>query len=439
MQIQEILDNLCPQPQIQRRSLNFIGSAWKWIAGNPDHDDLTLLTNQINNVLTNNNKQVIINELYKERINNITQITNEILKTFHEEDSVQERLIIESQNKIRMIKEELVNIKYAIHWAKAGIINSMIVSKKDISLVRNTLDRENLPYSSNEEALELASIKILSNSTFLLYVITFPITKKETYQKLLIRPIKKDKIINKINFNVILKCKQTILGLTKDCKSCNNVAICKQDSILDIRHSTCIPHLLQSHNSTCVTINNHHIPTSEEIEPGIIYLNQYNNTIVFGNTSRRLEGTFLIKFHNETIKINNRLFTSKEESTLHPVPAITQPKPTILELQEYLSLEMLKELHINNTEKLQLLQSEKRIHQWTTYGIISLVASLLIMIIANKTKRTSRVIIHQEPKEKQQKIAHANQDEILTIPKPSAQTILTNPEGGNTEKRISKL
>jgi len=35
-----------------KRSINWIGSAWKYVAGNPDHDDLAMIENNINNLIT---------------------------------------------------------------------------------------------------------------------------------------------------------------------------------------------------------------------------------------------------------------------------------------------------------------------------------------------------------------------------------------------------
>lgn len=58
------------------RSINWIGSAWKFLAGNPDHDDLTMIENNLNSLITNNNDQVIVNKQLQSRINNLTTISN---------------------------------------------------------------------------------------------------------------------------------------------------------------------------------------------------------------------------------------------------------------------------------------------------------------------------------------------------------------------------
>jgi len=47
-----------------------IGSAWKYIAGSPDHEDLVMIEESLNNLATKNNEQIIINNQLQDRINN---------------------------------------------------------------------------------------------------------------------------------------------------------------------------------------------------------------------------------------------------------------------------------------------------------------------------------------------------------------------------------
>lgn len=186
-QIEELLIRI--KPHKAKRSLDFIGSAWKWIAGNPDHEDFEIIKNRMNNVLENNNKQVIINQLYNERINNVTNIVNELNNAIKHESKVIDQFITNIQYKIKIVKEELTNINYAIHWAKSGIVNSLILSKAEVKLAIEMLSKKYLPYATIEEALSFSTVKIFSNSSCLLYVVYVPVTKVEIYEKLLIKPV----------------------------------------------------------------------------------------------------------------------------------------------------------------------------------------------------------------------------------------------------------
>uniref|UniRef100_A0A0K8WA11 Retrovirus-related Env polyprotein from transposon gypsy n=1 Tax=Bactrocera latifrons TaxID=174628 RepID=A0A0K8WA11_BACLA len=88
-----------------RRSLDFIGSAWKWIAGNPDHADYNILMEKINNVLESNNRQLIINKLTNAKINEVIDNTNKISKVVKEKEEVANDLILQIKFKLEIIRK----------------------------------------------------------------------------------------------------------------------------------------------------------------------------------------------------------------------------------------------------------------------------------------------------------------------------------------------
>ena len=359
-QVDNLLRNL--KPHRAKRSLNFIGTAWKWIAGNPDHEDFEIIKDKINNVLKNNNKQVIINQLHNDRINNLTDITNKILQTIKKDDNFNDRIALSIQYKLKLIKEELINIRYAIHWAKSGIISSMILTKSEVKLATDILENEKLPYSTPEEALDFAEVKIITSQFCLFYIVYIPLTTDEMFEKLLLKPIKRHHVINSITSNEILRNNENMFGIVKDCKSFNYLTICKHINLINIRNSTCIPNLLKSLNSTCNIINNQHVPTVEEISQGVLLVNQFHGNINIDNIPQKLSGTFLIKFHNVTVSIEEKSYKSKERTSLQVLPAILQPTTYEKQYRELMSLEMMKELQINNTNQIDLLHTEKTIH-----------------------------------------------------------------------------
>lgn len=204
-QIQNLIHNL--KPQKTKRSLNFIGTAWKWIAGNPDHDDYVTIKRKTNNLLVNSNNQIIINSLHNERINNLTKITNEIEAMIKENKNTNKNILSEIQYKFRIVKEELQNINLAIHWAKLGIVNSLILSKKEINIAIRKLSKENIPFATIEEALNFAEIKVITNSVSILYIVNIPITDYNVYEQILIKPVKRNGIAIEINYKQIIKNK----------------------------------------------------------------------------------------------------------------------------------------------------------------------------------------------------------------------------------------
>lgn len=391
------------KPRRQTRSLNFIGSAWKWIAGNPDHDDFEIIEDKINNALRNNNKQVIINKVTIQRINEITKVTNNLIELLKINNNSLIDLATNLKYKLEIIKEEVTNVEYAVQWAKAGLINSFILSNTEINITKEIFERSKIPYVNLDEALEFAAAKIASNDTTLIYIVSIPTTKVETCKVNLIKAVKRKEIINKIHFEKVLICEKTIYGIKKECKTVNDLTICNDKQILDISNDNCIYNLLKSKIPACMKINNRHLPNVEEISPGILFLNQFNNTISVNNDKLKLFGSFVIKYHNLTIEIDNKKYINKEISTSNPLPAIVQPNSLINNYEELLTLEMMKELHVNNTENIKLIENQNS-KSFITNISLSTIAFILIILLtikifAPKFRKTIKLNVSEAPKE----------------------------------------
>lgn len=417
LQIIELINGL--KPRREKRSLNFLGSTWKWIAGTPDHDDLITIKSKLNNLLENNNKQIIINKIHNDRVNEITNITNQILENIKNRSIIDNQSVTQIQYKLKLIKEEITNIKYAVHWAKLGIINPILLSQDEIKILTNILDTDHLPYTSTEEALDFSETKIITNGSCLFYIIRIPLTNENIYDNLMIKPIKTNNYVNQIEYNNILISKNEIYGIVKNCYNINFLTICKEENIVNIKNSTCIPKLLTSNNSTCKVNNHQHIPTIEEIDEGIILLNQFNGSITIDNKQQILIGTYLIKFHDTTITINGRNFSSKEISKFRILPPILQPENVRKEFQEHLSLELLKEIHINNTEQLELLKEDKLLDRFVSYSSVTLISIIaVIIVVVLCAKKRNKIIINTERKDVLTKEGGNKPDENPNPPEP---------------------
>lgn len=382
----------------KKRSLDFIGSAWKWLAGSPDHGDYNILVDKINNVLKNNNDQVIINKMTTDRVNEIINITNTISKFIKEDNNTKQDLINKIKYKLETIKEELINIAYAIHWSKVNVINSYILSENEIRITEKLLENEKLPYININEALEFSNIKIAANNDCLIYIVSLPTTDKEICNKLEIRAVKHSLNINKIKFNSIAQCPKQIFGIKNNCKDYNNLAICSKKDIEDISNSTCIPLLLRSKPANCTKINNEHIESIEEINSDVIFLNSYEGNININNETMILNGTFLIKHFNETIELNNKKYFSKVTTASKPLPAIFQKTINPDKLEEILSLKMLKALHINGTKNIELLQTKNNVFFSINISCFIIMLCLILIFILKKHKSKSTIVINNETK-----------------------------------------
>lgn len=363
-------------PTRTKRSIDALGTAWKWVAGTPDHEDFKIISDQMNNLLENNNRQVIINRLIEDKLNDLVNRTNVITNALRSYDQMKTDISNLLQMKLKIIKEELINVDYAIQWSKAGIINSFILSELEMKITKDFFEEQKMPYVNIIEAIEYGEVKIASNGLTLIYIINLPKTNEENCKRLIVKTVKKNNSILKIPTNNVIACKDSIFEIISECKLFDEISICKSSNINNITNNKCLPNLLTGQPSICTRNNAQHIPLVEEISSGILLLNSYNGSISIDEKVTTIRGTFLIKFHNVIIKIDGRTYENKQISLANPLPAIIQPGNITAVFEEILSLKMLKEMHSLNTKEIIALQTKYRTGIFSVVGI-----GLLILIL----------------------------------------------------------
>lgn len=124
-------------------------------------------------------------------------------------------------------------------------------------------------------------------------------------------------------------------------------------------------------------VNNRHIPTVQELLPGTILLNKFSGKILISKESYDLNGTYLIKFHNETLKVNGKTFVFSEISLSRPLPAVVQPISNNPRVERTLTLELIGEMIANNTEAIELLNIESKVGD--AINIFLVISMIIIM------------------------------------------------------------
>lgn len=74
------------------------------------------------------------------------------------------------QNQVRLIKEEIVNIKYAIQWAKINVINTLLLNEFELNEVNKIFQKNNNTSLSIEEMQEFVDVSVLHNKTAIIYI-----------------------------------------------------------------------------------------------------------------------------------------------------------------------------------------------------------------------------------------------------------------------------
>ena len=80
--LQELNTNIHQiKPTSRGKRWDKLGTAWKWIAGNPDAQDLRIINSSMNDLITENNKQYQINNQVNLRLQTLTSTVNKMVET----------------------------------------------------------------------------------------------------------------------------------------------------------------------------------------------------------------------------------------------------------------------------------------------------------------------------------------------------------------------
>ncbi|XP_075157849.1 uncharacterized protein LOC142231114 [Haematobia irritans] len=245
-----------------------------------------------------------------------------------------------------------------MQWAKADIVNTFILSKTEIEEINKVLLIYDIPVYNIEELLSFASVKIVTNKKEILYILSIPITLKDACKTFLVKAIKYGNVIDKIEHDNILECQNQLFGIKNQCKKYYDLTICKEDNLIELKDDYCVAKLFRNRVGNCTQVNNEHVPAIEEVGSDIIFLNKYEGTITANEEQVALNGTFLIRHCNVTIEINGKQYSSKEITGNKPLPAFLQQRGSERNIEEVISLEFLKELHVKNTKWLSSLEDK---------------------------------------------------------------------------------
>lgn len=262
------IENLEEQLQEHRnkRALNFLGSAVKFITGMPDHDDFIKMEEAINSLINNNEKQRLVNSRFERLI--------ELLQG-HESEN---HLIIEQ------VYEQLLLLVRTINAAKN---NEYLSESLDMNDIREIVQHElsSIPIIS---VMEYADVHIARTKDTFIAIYKYPILNNKC-KLFKVTPIsfRHGKIQTD---NQVAQCNKDYVRVDK-CRNFAGINICQTKNETD----TCILPLLDNRDSKCTVIQEYNDDLLE-IEEGFILLNG-NHTVDNITTT----GVTLVTYTNQVI------------------------------------------------------------------------------------------------------------------------------------------
>lgn len=404
------------QPNRGKRSINWIGSAWKWIAGTPDAYDFDKLLTKQNELIENSNRQILINRNIINSSNKMIDNFNQILEQL--KDKTNENLAQTLFNKLLILKEEIDEITNAIHWAKKGIINTKILGKGELDQIMHEMDT--LPYGNTAEALNYAAPSVAIKERLILYIVSIPLTSKKEYNHLILKSVTNQMKRIVLDHNHVLASKEEYYTINKECESFRDISICNQDNIVKLPKESCIPKLINGINANCTYAYNTN-PIIEQINENLIFVDNYEGKLIneCENQTKYLNGTYLIKLKNCSIDFGNQKFISKQIKSYQPLPSIFQTNLS----QSNIKMNM-DQLHLQNIKQIKdikSINSHSLINYIVLYLIIGVTITIIIIWIV-KTKNNK--IVNSIPQIPQKSLPLST----LNIPLPNPSDNPTDPD-----------
>lgn len=366
------------------RSINFIGSALKVIAGTPDADDFENLRLNQKQLIDSNNRQIEINTKLQIKIETLTNAINTIIKNTKKEQIDTGNLFEILLARNRMILMDLQNLILSVALAKLNIVNPTILDQEDLKLLNDSEQYTNVSIS---DLISVSSIKVILSEEFLYFIIKYP-RPQQLCKKITVFPVPHSgKILQLSITNTVADCGNQTYSV-HSCQRTLSSSFCKI-----IRNSTCAQQLIYGTVAHCNTQYNNLEPVIE-VDDGIIIINDATvNINESAHRERKINGTYLIAFEN-SITINGSLFVNKNNVQNRKPGTPTFPMINVTEHKNILSLPLLHEMNIENLRYIGELQKETKDRPVLVGGItfaLFMACYLVVLTTGRLMKRRRQV------------------------------------------------
>ncbi|XP_055619049.1 uncharacterized protein LOC129764211 [Toxorhynchites rutilus septentrionalis] len=364
-------------PVRRHKRWNSLGTAWKFLAGSPDANDLKIINSSINNLISNNNEQIKINREINLQLKEAIFKTKKAIEVFNVGSA--EMYCTKMLFHLNFLSEKIGLIIDTIMLAKLGIVNEQILSSKEIEILIADLARENVTVHTAVQATNYATTSVASNNLEIALIIKMPKLDPRTFSKVRLVPIIHENKRIHIPDQLFLFHNEEIYQIS----SIEPTVFDLHETHLE--NTTCIPNLLKGKLAICNFTSN---PIEEEIfflDEQHILVNTIKNftlSLNCGITGRNLSGSYVIFFNNCQIYINNVLYSKRVKSL--PGNPIQLPLDGI-EVKKHqeilnISLEHLHNLHMETRKELDVIRLSTDSIQWPAWSIIGGAVSLPCMI-----------------------------------------------------------
>lgn len=369
-----------PNLRNRQKRWDLLGTTWKWLAGNPDAEDLRIINSTMDEIIEQNNEQFKINNKINKRFEQLVKTVNELTNKSNNETAMNltEFEMIRTIINIDIVNKILEDIQDAITGSKITLPNNKLLSAKEIIIIESLLLEDGVNIEIPDDALKYVTPKIVINNYTLLYIIEVPKLEKTMSAVIQITPLVINNTILEKYPNYLIKSNQKLFTTSNP----NNYV--QRYSHITEFNDDCIKPLIIGRKSKCHVIP-HPNSTIHLIEENKLILNNANNTPIDSNCGpdkQNLTGNFIITFYNCTVKILNLKLSSYEiKSNTQELERIFQDLQLITNSSKSPEIELIEEEMVHNRKKLEHIYLKQFEHQNWIRSLGGVSTTLIICII----------------------------------------------------------
>lgn len=381
-----------------KRAINILGSAVKFITGNLDAEDLKIINSDLSDLKKNgnlytkqNNRQIKINTKFENRLElinkQIRDQENFIRKIIKQEDSnfsENQKILLTLQ--LDSFLEKLKSIEYATMLAKVNIINPFILTAREKSIIIKEMLDQGLEVNNLDDASSYLTTTVIHRKSSIIICVNVPKLLPDSFIRITIEPLPRLNKTVKLIHHDVFKDQQRILAITSPCHEINKVTICERGQLVEIKDHLCEAPLLKGKPGQCPLIEKPPKVEIKMIAPGTLLVVNVHQDVNINSTcginTRPLTGIHLITFHNCSLFVNNQLFENYELWFDHPIIHPIQPGHIgAANIERSINLTELQELHMKNRQHLELVDFKNEVGFTALSSIIILIIVVLVFVV----------------------------------------------------------
>lgn len=363
------------------RSIDIIGSVWKWIGGSPDAQDLHIINNTMNTLIENNNIQYRVNQQLGQRIKTLT---NEVRKLI-EDKQTNELIIDEIDTLTTIINIETINkileeIQEAITLSKVSVTSNKMLSTREIYMIKRILEDQGVVINLPDEAITYVTPKIAANDETLLYILLVPELQKEEAKVIQLFSLNNNNSTINNYPKYLVKNKDVLYTTTQP-----NEYV-QKDSFITRFTDECILPIIMGTSSHCTT-RPEYSTAADFIADNLLLINNARGqemTSSCGPDNRSLHGNFLITFSNCSVTFINETFTANETTTkaslMYGATYNIKTNRSLLE-NDLESLDTRTLINRKHIQHVYLQQAQHDIWNWSLLGGITISTLITITLV----------------------------------------------------------